>query len=326
MDRLWGIVLAAGNGRRVESFIQKIGGGSCPKQFYAFTGRRTMVQHTIDRVERLVPRNRIISVVGMNHTAEVQEQLRDRPAGTVIFQPENRDTLPGILLPLVHVLDRDPESTVAVFPSDHFIWDEARFMEYVRFAARVTDLFPKRVVLLGVKPDSPELDYGWIKPGQVVVEENGHVSRKVCSFHEKPRPDRAMSFFNGGHLWNTLVFVGKAITLYEMAREFAPRMVSYFDLLSFNLGRSKEQDVLRGMYARMESMNISSDLFQKAADRLMVLPVQNVGWNDWGREERIVETLDRYGLSLRTTVPHRQSGAYAPAGFTRQMNYATGSL
>lgn len=298
MDRLWGVVLAAGNGYRVDSFIQRIGGQPCPKQFYAFTGRRTMLQHTIDRVERLVPRNRIMVVVSPDHRQYVQDQLWDRPGGTVIFQPENRETLPGILLPLVHVLRQDPNSTVAVFPSDHFIWEETRFMEYVRVAARVVDHYPEQLVLLGVKPDTPEPEYGWIEPGEVILEENGYISQRVRSFHEKPRSDQGLTFFNEGYLWNTLVFVVKAATLYEMARAVAPRMVTYFDLLSFNLGMSGEQAVLQGMYSRMDSMNISKDLFQKSASQLLVLPVEGVGWSDWGQEERIIEALDRYGLGL----------------------------
>ncbi len=298
MDRLWGIILAGGNGHRVDSFIQRIGGRPCPKQFYAFTGRRTMIQHTIDRVERLVPRNRVMTVVSPDHRQYVQSQLWDRPAGTVIFQPENRETLPGVLLPLVHVLRRDPQSMVAVFPSDHFICEEARFMEYVRVAARMVDHCPERLVLLGVKPDSPQLEYGWIEPGEVALEENGYISQRVCSFHEKPGLSDGHAFFNKGYLWNTLVFIAKAATLYEMARAVAPQMVAHFDLLSFNLGMVEEQAILHGMYARMKSMNISRDLFQKSPDRLLVVPVEEVGWSDWGREERILETLDRYGLPL----------------------------
>jgi mannose-1-phosphate guanylyltransferase len=314
MDRLWGIVLAAGNGHRVDSFIRRIGGRPCPKQFYAFTGRRTMLHHTIDRVQRLVPRNRVITVVSPDHRQFVQGQLWDRPAGTVIFQPENRETLPGVLLPLVHVLRREPQSTVAVFPSDHFIWEEARFMEYVRVAARVVDHYPERLVLLGVEPDSPEPDYGWIEPGEIVFEENGYISRRVCSFHEKPGLGDGQICFDKGYLWNTFVFVAKAATLYEMARVAAPQMVAYFDLLSFNLGMLGEQTILNGMYTRMKSMNISRDLLQKSQNRLLVVSMENVGWSDWGREERILETLDRYELPLRSETSRHLERVYTGSG------------
>ncbi len=298
MDRLFGIVLAAGNGQRVDGFIRRLGGRQIPKQFYAFTGRRSMLQHTLARVETLVPRERVVVVVSADHAAFVRAQLADRPEGMVIAQPRNLDTLPGILLPLVHALRRDPDATVAVFPSDHFIWDEARFMESVKTAARAAEERPDRIVLLGVTPDTPEADYGWIAPSPDESLVAGRV-RGVHSFHEKPGPNRGRIYLRNGYLWNTLVCVAKAATVYEMAREVAPHMMAYFDVLRHNLNTAHEAAIVRGMYARMEPLNVSKDLFQRMPHRLLVMPVEGAGWSDWGREERVRETLDRYGLVLR---------------------------
>ncbi len=299
MDRPSAIVLAAGNGQRVDAFIRRIGGRPCPKQFYAFTGRRSMLEHTLARVETLIPRERVVVVVSDDHAEHVQAQLADRPVGNVVGQPRNLDTLPGVLLPLVHILGRDPDATVAVFPSDHFVWDEARFMESVHAAAAVAAAQPERIVLLGVKPDAPETEYGWIAPAAA----EGASALGVRAFVEKPSPSRGRALFRSGCLWNTLVFVTKAATLYAMAREVSPHMTAYFDALSAHLGTPDEERVLRGMYARMESLNLSRDLFRKRPERLLVLPVGDVGWSDWGREERIIQTLDRYKLPLRGASP-----------------------
>ncbi|MEW6683372.1 MAG: sugar phosphate nucleotidyltransferase [Nitrospirota bacterium] len=313
MDQVSAIVLAGGNGHRVDQFIQRLEGRACPKQYHVFTGRRSMLQHTLDRVEMLIPRERIFTVVSPDHAEHVARQLGDRPTGTVIAQPRNLETLPGILLPLTHIRKRDPHATVAVFPSDHFVWDEAKFMEYVRAGVSAVEQYPDKLVLLGVKPDAPESDYGWIAPGGRVPTADGSMALKVRSFCEKPGPNRGDVFLRNGYLWNTLVFVAKAATLYAMARDVAPHMVAYFDVLSYNIGMPSEPAILRGMYARMESMNISRDLFQKTANRLFVLPVEGIGWSDWGRAERIVETLDRYGLSLRRPVSPYAERADMPA-------------
>jgi hypothetical protein len=55
-------------------------------------------------------------VITQHHLPSAQAELVDRPPDTVIVQPCNRDTGPGILLPLWYVQQRDPEALVALFP------------------------------------------------------------------------------------------------------------------------------------------------------------------------------------------------------------------
>ena len=54
-QHLWGIVLAAGSGERLQPFLRRCGHQHPIKQFCAVTGRRTILQHTWDRLELLVP-------------------------------------------------------------------------------------------------------------------------------------------------------------------------------------------------------------------------------------------------------------------------------
>src|SRR6266571_5323423 len=176
MERqLWGIVLAAGEGTRAREFLRQLCGGRGIKQFCAVVDSRSMLEHTLVRVEQLIPRERILVVVSQNHQAEVTQHLAHWPAENVIYQPANRDTAPGILLPLAHISYRDPSATVAVFPSDHFVVDEDKFMHAV-------------ASLLGATPDQEEGDYGWIEPAS---HELKRASRAVVRFVEKPPPASA---------------------------------------------------------------------------------------------------------------------------------------
>jgi mannose-1-phosphate guanylyltransferase len=55
---LWGIVLAGGEGRRLQSFIRACFGCECRKQFSAFINDRndrSMLHHTLKRAEQLIP-------------------------------------------------------------------------------------------------------------------------------------------------------------------------------------------------------------------------------------------------------------------------------
>jgi mannose-1-phosphate guanylyltransferase len=75
-----------------------------------------MLDRTLARVQLVVPRHRILIVVSEDHRSEVRQQLAHWPAENIIFQPANRDTTAGLLLPLAHVTHRDPFATVAIFP------------------------------------------------------------------------------------------------------------------------------------------------------------------------------------------------------------------
>ncbi|MBI4677481.1 MAG: 2-C-methyl-D-erythritol 4-phosphate cytidylyltransferase, partial [Elusimicrobia bacterium] len=80
---LWGIVLAAGDGKRVAHLTEKLAGRGCPKQYCTIIGKRSLLQHTLHRAERLIPPERILTVVSPAHRKEIHHQLADRPAGTL---------------------------------------------------------------------------------------------------------------------------------------------------------------------------------------------------------------------------------------------------
>src|SRR6185295_2800607 len=158
----WGIVLAAGEGNRVREFLAALSGGGGIKQFCSVLGSRSLLQTTLDRVQQLIPRERIVIIVDKRHRPEAADQLAGWPQENIIYQPANRETAAGILLPLAHISHRCPDATVAVFPSDHFISDERSFMSHVATAFEETEVFPLSAILLGMTPDHMEEGYGWI--------------------------------------------------------------------------------------------------------------------------------------------------------------------
>lgn len=291
-----GVVLAAGDGTRLQSFIHQQRGYLLPKQYVNLIGTRSMLEHTLDRAERLIPSDRLFTVVDLNHLKyrEAAKQLLSRPKGTVILQPENKGTGPGILLPLMHLYRRYPESTVVVFPSDHFILEEDVFMGHVELACRAVERDFFRLVLLGMEPPEPEPDYGYILPHQ-----KNHLSpsviRTVSRFVEKPQHHVAEVLTQKGALWNTLVMAFKAKTLFESIRTVSPSLYRSFQRILGAVGTSQEMELIRDIYGEMEPMNFSAEILEPLSSydpsHLGVLPVRGVFWSDWGSERRIVRTL-----------------------------------
>lgn len=292
-DQVWSIILAGGEGTRLRALVHRWLGRPKPKQYCAFVGTRSMFQHTLDRASRLTPPERMVTVVAHSHRHDALAQLDGRAGNTMLFQPANRDTAAGVFLPLTYIRARAPHATVVLYPSDHFVYPEERFLETVRRAVRIAESRPDRVVMLGVAPDRLELDYGWIQPGQPLTDLPGEPVQAVHSFLEKPDAAQADAAIRTGALWNTLVFAAKVDLLWTLGRQCLPDMMPLFEQLSQAIGGPEEGRVLEAIYRDMPAKNFSSDLLQRVPEQLAVVELTGVLWSDWGKPERIAETLRR---------------------------------
>lgn len=292
-----GLVLAAGNGERLRAYVRHLRGEALPKQYVNFTGTRSMLQHTFGRAEKLIAREQILTVVSKDHlsSSEVRRQLSERPDETIIVQPESKETGPGILLPLMFLYKRSPNAIVSVFPSDHFILEEDRFMNYVRLAAQAVHDDPSRLVLLAVEAYEPEIEYGYVVPCEEGDPMCQFGTRKVTGFFEKPDEDLAFKLILAGGLWNTMTMVFELRTLFDLVRRVCPSMYFNFCRILEAIGTIDEQRVIADVYQLLEPVNFSKGLLEKIADRfpeaITVLPVRNVFWSDWGSPDRIARVL-----------------------------------
>lgn len=308
--KLWGIVLAAGEGVRVRDFLQQLCGGRGIKQFCSVIGCRSLLEHTLARVERLIPRERLLVIVSTDHREEAARQLAQWPAENVIYQPANRDTAPGILLPLAHLSRREPFATVAIFPSDHCIVNEERFMATVSQAVAETRRFPRELTLVGMPPERAEEGYGWIEPGD---PEAWRETLPVRQFWEKPDLCQVEQLLKRGALWNTFVCVAQATTLWEMTRQAAPDLYRDFMAIRRALGGPQATSVTEYIYRTLRAVNFSSGVCEALPSRLRVLPAPAVGWSDWGSVDRIVASLEQLGKLNDCLTRLRRQGKTPPA-------------
>ena len=295
-EHLWGIILAGGEGRRLQPFIRACFGVDRPKQYCALINHHSMLYHTLRRAERLIPPDRLLVIITDPHLRYAQEELYDRSLEMLIVQPCNRETGPGILLPLLHTHRRDPEAVVVLLPSDHFIREEARFMAAVKHAAAFVSERPAYPVLLGVEPTGPEVEYGWIEPGEVLGRRQGEAVYQVRRFWEKPTLEKAADLYLQRYLWNTMVLVARATVLLELFQELTPELMDAFDPIGQALGSPREAEAMRVTYAKLPTVNFSQAVLARCPHRLAVLRVQGVYWSDWGDPERIQRDRARYVL------------------------------
>ncbi|MFI5304776.1 MAG: sugar phosphate nucleotidyltransferase [Nitrospiria bacterium] len=302
LSHRFGIVLAAGNGIRIQSFIKDFYGNNLPKQYVNFIGKRSMLEHTFHRMERLIRSERIYTVISENHLfyPEVRHQLSSRMAGTVILQPENKDTGPGLLLPLVYLHYKNPDGIVVIFPSDHFIVEEELFIKQVEFAFQAVEQNQSVGILLGVQPDEPETEYGYILPikGRAIISPSK--IHKIAEFIEKPSVITAKQLISKGALWNTMVMVFKVKTLLNLFKNVDPILYTAFENIGKGIGSSSERKVISKTYRVLNPLNFSRGILQVVSQcipsNLGVLPVTGVQWSDWGNGLRIMDALRKYNL------------------------------
>jgi mannose-1-phosphate guanylyltransferase len=296
-----GIILAAGDGTRLRPMVRRLRGDALPKQYVRFDGRSSMLEQAVERASTLIPAERLFTVVGRHHLdyRDAREQL-DQCGGPVIIQPANRETAPGLLLPLMHLYKRYPEAVVAVFPSDHAISDDGLFMSYVNLAYQVVEQRPWLVVQLGIDPGGPEPEYGYILPGDMITHDYLADVRAVVGFVEKPDRDTAALLSMRGGLWNTMVMVFRAKTWLRLVCDGLPELYEAFRRIYQVIGTPDEARVIDEVYAAIPSVNLSAGFLSCIAatdpSPLAVLPVRGVAWSDWGSEQRILASIRRTGL------------------------------
>ncbi len=289
-DSRWVVVLAAGDGTRLAPLTAALYGYGLPKQFAVIDGRRSLLQTTLQRAQQVVAPEHIVVVVGKPHEAVARAQLSSYPEVTLVVQPRNLGTGPGVLLPLAIIRARDPEATVAIFPSDHHMSSPRSFLAAVTEAFTTARIYPDLITLLGVVPDRAETDYGWILPGSRLSQSEPGGPWLVRRFVEKPSPQIAMWLLQHHGLWNTFTLVGRLEGFWALARRHVPRHAWLFARYACAIGGADEQKALAWLYRNLEPADFSRSVLEPA-ENLATLSVAGSGWCDWGRPERVMRSL-----------------------------------
>lgn len=281
--QLWGIVLAAGEGLRLAPFTRALHGDDLPKQFASLCGDRTFLQRTMDRIAPLFPPCRTVVVVGDAREQLAHDQLHGYEGVTIVAQPADRGTGPGILLPLAHVRSREPSAAVVIFPSDHHVRRPGVFLDAVSRAVVSSESSPSGVALVGATADSAATNLGWILPDPGKSSRAGR-PLPVKAFVEKPQATLAKELLASGGLWNTLVVAGHAEAMSRLLARHMPSQSLEFDRYRARIGRADERSALDDVYGRLEPADFSRAVLQRARG-LAVVPMMGAGWSDCGTPE-----------------------------------------
>ena len=286
----WAIVLAAGEGSRLHSLTTTESGIAIPKQFCSLRGGRSLLREALQRAETVAsPANRCI-VVARHHKRWWGAELAAEPESNVIVQPGNRGTANGILLPLLHIMARDPDARIVVLPSDHHVSDELVLATALQEAVRKLEARRDQVLLLGISPEEADPDLGYIVPGSL----DGSRVYRVSRFVEKPNAPFARVLIEAGALWNAFIVAAHAQALLDVFAQRFPRIVAEMRyVIEHHPCIGDAPDAVIDLYRGLPNIDFSRQVLQSTASVLRVLPVKHCGWSDLGTPRRVAEALRR---------------------------------
>ena len=296
MRNRWAVILAGGDGTRLQSMTRAITGDNRPKQFVPVIGGATLLDQTRLRVSRSVLPDQTLIVVTNKHRRFYESLANEIPPNLLLQQPENKGTAPAILYALLRVAKRSPQAVVALFPSDHYFSDDEEFMAHIDTAFAAVQAQPQTVTLLGITPTSAEKEYGWIEPQRSVLGSAVRSITRVQRFWEKPSATLAASLMERGCLWNSFVMVGRVDALLRMTRAALPEMFARFKALTPKFETAVEQKALAGLYSTIKDTNFSHEVLSLRPQDLAVMRVGDVGWSDLGEPSRVLAALAHLGV------------------------------
>ncbi|PSV54790.1 mannose-1-phosphate guanylyltransferase/mannose-6-phosphate isomerase [Photobacterium sp. GB-1] len=267
------IIMAGGSGSRLWPLSRT----HYPKQFIPLVNDNSMLQNTINRLDKL-SKNHPIVICNNEHRFMVAEQLRelDVKNASIILEPIGRNTAPAIALAALQAIGDGRDPLLLVLAADHVITNEEAFIDSVNNAVVAAE--NGKLVTFGIIPKHPETGYGYIKQGKEV----GLGLYNVDSFIEKPNLEKAQEYLKSGfYSWNSGMFLFKASTYLDELKKYNAEIYETCKNAMFS------------SFSDLDFIRISKEIFEKCpddsidyavmekTDKAVVLPM-DAGWNDIG--------------------------------------------
>lgn len=269
------ILLAGGVGSRLWPKSTK----ESPKQFSALLDDLSLFQTTVLRYSEDRLFKDPIIVTGTKYVNLVEQQMLDIGITDyeILVEPVGRDTGPAIALATAHILEKDKDAIMLFIPSDHYIPNHNKFIDYLRKGSMYVD---KNIIIFGIHPTKPETGYGYIKSGKAFSES----CYQVDKFTEKPCLEKAEKYLNNGdYYWNSGIYMFKCQVMMNAFKEHVPQLEK--DIREI----VKEPD-FKG-FENVSSISIDYAITEKSDN--VVVVTSDIEWNDIGSWQGLWTVLDK---------------------------------
>ena len=308
---LHAVIMAGGSGTRFWPASRSL----CPKQLLNLAGESSMIQATVERLDGLVPADRVLVVTNQKLVEPIRTQLPALTPESVLGEPCKRDTAPCVGLAAAWVTHQDPDATMVVMPADHVIAEHSVFQQAVAEAESLVADNPARLVTFGIKPSYPAESFGYIERGPQLKND----AYRVSQFKEKPKAELAKQYLDAGTFyWNSGIFVWRAQTILDLLEQYEPDMFQHIANIREAIGAPNFYEVLQSEFEQISGTSIDYAVMERAAEVAVI--EAPFDWDDvgsWTSLERLqgknaegntlvgkTVTVETKNSILRTTDDH----------------------
>jgi len=284
------LIIAGGSGTRLWPMSTK----QLPKQLIPFIDGRSLLQIAMDRLEGLLPDDRIHVCAGEATRDVMLDKLPKLSPDNFIAEPTGRDTLNAVALAAAAIASRDPDAVIAVFTADHLIEPVDEFQHIVTRGFELAERDEPTLVTFGVTPDHAATGFGYLQLGEPI----GNAGRVVDQFKEKPDADTARQYLDAGpdkYLWNSGMFVWKAAVLMDCVKQYAPDNHPGLEKIGNAWGTDDQDDTLHAVFPELPKISVDFAVMEPASqdpDVTVAAVPMDLSWLDVGSWPAFAETLD----------------------------------
>jgi len=306
MEHYYSIILAGGVGKRFWPLSRK----NNPKQLLDIAGNKSMINLTIDRLLSLSDLDHIYIMTNQEQADLIMRQNKALTHDHFIIEPSGKNTAPAIGLAAMHVLKRDPDAVMGLFPADHLITNTEIFTHTVQEAI---DAAGKENALFtfGIKPTFPATGYGYIQVQKEEIPGSPHIYRSI-TFAEKPNIETARLFLKSGEfLWNSGMFVWKAKVIIDKINRYLPELGTCLAEIGESIGTDQYKRVIARKWKTIQPISIDYGVMEQSS-RIHVMRA-DFDWSDVGSWDTIykIEQKDKNKNVMRAKgLLLRSSGNY----------------
>jgi mannose-1-phosphate guanylyltransferase len=285
IEHFYGVIMAGGGGTRLWPLSRK----ARPKQMLSLIEERSLFQSAIDRVNGILPPERILVVTVAEQAAQLREQAPEIPNENFLLEPMPRGTASVVGLAAQALQHRDPQAIMAVLTSDHFIGNQERYQDLLRAAHQVA--LDGYLVTLGIAPTFPATGYGYIQQGELLGTYRDQPVYWAMRFKEKPDDAQARAMLESGdHAWNSGMFVWQVSQILEEIARQMPDLAAKLAEIGQVWNTPSRQSTLERVWPTIQPETIDYGVME-GARQVAVIPAQGLNWSDVGSWDSLFDVL-----------------------------------
>ena len=272
-NKLRPIILAGGSGSR----LWPLSTDEKPKQFIALFKEYSLFDLTLQRFNKKSLFKKPIIVTSTKYIDFVNDSLllNKIEAETIILEPEAKNTCPAITMAVMLALQKDASENFIVSPSDHYISSDKKFYDACNVSIREIEV--SRLILMGIKPERPSVEYGYIS-----TEKSDLEFKKVLGFIEKPDLAKSKTLISKSNVyWNAGIFVfngSRFLNQFKKINKFMHSQIS--DLVRSKTHHSNLFSPESYLFKEVEEISFDKAFVEKNPETSMT--ILDAGWSDLG--------------------------------------------